>query len=268
MIARSYLYVPADNAEKLDKAVNRGSDALIIDFEDSVSIENKDIARQNFAEWLEKYSGDLQIWVRLNSDFLDKDLEFVISEKVYGVIVPKASVENTSYVAGKIPANMKISALIETADSILNALNIAKVNKVAFLQIGQLDLRAELGLTADLKSNTLQYALSHLVLASAAAGIEQPIAPMFRDFNDAQGLRSSCEQFKADGFFGSSCIHPKQIEVINDVFSTSESELREAREVIDSLEPGKSVGIDRNGRMIDEASLKIAQRILRRSGQV
>ena len=72
-------------------------------------------------------------------------------------------------------------------------------------------------------------------------------------------------QFKADGFFGSSCIHPKQIDVINEVFSTPSSELEEARQVVSALEGGKSVGVDRSGRMIDQASLKIAQRILRRS---
>lgn len=265
MIARSYLYVPADNAEMLAKSGSRGSDALIVDFEDSVSATNKGNARSIFAEWIQTYAGNSQVWVRINSNTIEEDLKYLGSEKVYGIVVPKATVENTKFVSNIVSPDLKISALIESAESILDALNIAKVNKVEFLQIGQLDLRAELGLSADSKSNTLQYALSHLVLASAAAGIEQPIAPMFRDFNDLDGLRSSCSQFKADGFFGSSCIHPKQIDVINEVFSTTSSELQEARDVVAALEIGKSVGIDSNGRMIDEASLKIAQRVLRRS---
>ena len=265
MIARSYLYVPADNAEMLAKSATRGSDALIVDFEDSVSVENKGYARSIFAEWIQTYSGNSQVWVRINSNSIEEDLKYLGSNKVYGIVVPKATVENTKFVSNNTSSDLKISALIESAESILDALNIAKVGKVEFLQIGQLDLRAELGLSADSRSNTLQYALSHLVLASAAAGIEQPIAPMFRDFNDLDGLRSSCAQFKADGFFGSSCIHPKQIDVINEVFSTPSSELEDAREVVSALEGGKSVGVDRSGRMIDQASLKIAQRILRRS---
>lgn len=267
MIARSYLYVPADSPEKLAKAATLGADALIVDFEDSVPIENKDIARRLFVEWIETYNGKSQVWVRINSEAIDEDLAHLKSEKIHGIVVPKATVENVQYVSNTVTIEVRISALIESAASILNCLNIARVKKVDFLQIGQLDLRAELGLSADSRSSTLQYALNLLVLASAAAGIEQPIAPMYRDFKDLEGLSSSCIQFKEDGFFGSSCIHPKQIEVINNIFSTSESELQDARDVITALDGGKSVGVDRNGRMIDEASLKIAKRVLRRSNQ-
>lgn len=265
MIARSYLYVPADNAEMLAKSVTLGADAIIVDFEDSVSIENKNTARSIFSKWIDSYTGDIQIWVRINANEIDDDLKYVQSEKLYGVVVPKATVENTTHVSSKTSDHLEISALIESSASILDALNIAKVDKVNFLQIGQLDLRSELGLTADSQSNTLRFALSHLVLTSAAAGIEQPIAPMFRDFNDVDGLRANCSQYKGDGFFGSTCIHPKQIQVINEVFSTSQAELEEALDVIAALDPGKSVGVDRNGKMIDEASLKIARRIVRRS---
>lgn len=265
MIARSYLYVPADNAAMLAKAGTRGSDALILDFEDSVSRENKQQAREVFLAWIESFEGSEQLWVRINSDSIDEDLRYLVSSKIYGIVVPKATIANMSLVSSKTSNQMRLSALIESADSILNALEIARIEKVDYLQIGQLDLRAELGLTSDSDSHTLQYALSHLVLASAAAGIEQPIAPMFRDFNDEAGLRSSCLQLKADGFFGRTCIHPKQISIINESFSTSDSELEDALDVIDSLSSGSSVGVDSKGRMIDEASLKIAQRIVRRS---
>lgn len=265
MIARSYLYVPADNASMLSKAANRGADALIIDFEDSVSRENKQLARDTFIEWINGYEGAAQIWVRVNADSLHADLISIKSARVHGIVVPKATVANMDLVSKLVGTEIRLSALIESADSILNALEIAKVEKVDYLQIGQLDLRAELGLSADSESTTLQYALNHLVLASAAAGIEQPIAPMYRDFNDESGLRASSLQLKADGYFGRTCIHPKQIDVINEIFSTTDSELAEARDVIASLSSGTSVGVDSKGRMIDEASVRIAQRIVRRS---
>ena len=264
MIARSYLYVPANNSYMLEKALTRGADALIIDFEDAVAVADKASARINFGQWLEKVETTQQIWVRINADAILEDLAFANNSKITGVIVPKATVANLTQVAQIIDAHMQISALIETADSILNAKSIAMVAKVSFLQMGILDLRAELGLSMDGESATLQHALVQLVLASAAAEIQQPVAPIFRDFNDESGLRASCQRLKADGFFGRTAVHPKQIAVINDVFSTTPEELEHAQEVIDSLNSSNGAGIDAQGKMIDAASARIARKIIQR----
>jgi citrate lyase subunit beta/citryl-CoA lyase len=264
MIARSYLYVPANNMEMLTKATTRGADAVIIDLEDSVSVAEKDLARKNLALWLKDHATSTQIWVRINSDELDKDLGLIDPEKVHGVIVPKADVENTAYVSGKCNGNYAVSALIESADSVLLSRTIAAIPHVSFLQIGLLDLRAELLLRDDSESETLKYALSHIVLASAAAGINQPIAPIFRDFNDLDGLKRSCKEFEDLGFYGRTCIHPKQIEAINQSFSTSTEELEKAHEVIRLLKGSSGATVDFHGRMIDAASARNARQIIKR----
>ena len=268
MIARSYLYVPANNPAMLEKAVTRGADALIIDLEDAVAVNEKQQARQNLQSWLSPLQSKVQIWVRINADSVEHDLECIDFSKVTGVVVPKATEENLKFVSSLIADDILLSALIESADSVLKAKAIAQVNKVSFLQIGQLDLRAELGLSSDTDSLTLQYALSHLVLASAAANIYQPIAPIYRDFNDESGLRRSCQQLKADGFFGRTCIHPKQVMAINEEFETSDAELLEAQKVVALLDNSAGAATDSDGRMIDEASARIARRIIsRRSAQ-
>ena len=53
MSTRSHLYVPANDLERLKKSIERGADALIIDLEDGVSVNDKDLARENLANWLE-----------------------------------------------------------------------------------------------------------------------------------------------------------------------------------------------------------------------
>lgn len=262
MIARSYLYVPAINAEMLKKAPGRGADALIIDLEDSVALIDKDQARENLISWLDDLVTTTQIWVRINPDAIDEDLKSIHSKNVYGVVVPKATNSNMSYVSEKIGDRYKLSALIETAESVLDAHRIATVAGVSFLQIGVLDLTAELALAESGHLETIKYALSHLVLASAAAGINQPIAPMFRDFNDLQALRESCESYRDNGFFGRSCIHPKQIQVINSVFDTSPEAIAEAQAILDAVSAGQGTAVDSKGRMIDLASVKIARRII------
>ena len=262
MIARSYLYVPANNLEMLKKAINRGADALIVDLEDSVAAGEKKHATENLVSWLSELETSTQIWVRINAESIEEDLKYTSSEKIHGLVVPKANYENVNYVAGQVRGKYQLSALIESAESVLDAQRIARIPGVAFLQIGVLDLRAELGLSGEEELETLQYALSHLVLASAAAGINQPIAPMFRDFNDQDALKESCKRLRGNGFFGRSCIHPKQIETINSEFNTSVEALTEARFVLSAIANSQGVALDSKGRMIDKASERIAKRII------
>lgn len=265
MIARSYLYVPATNLEMLSKATSRGADAIIVDLEDSVSARDKSQARGNLRIWLEGLSTETQIWVRLNDDSIDLDLAALDSQKVFGLVIPKATVANLTYISERVAGRYQLSALIESAGSLLNALKIASVAGVSFLQIGQLDLRVELGLSDDDDLDTLKYALAHIVLASAAAGINQPIAPIYRDFNDEQGLSNSCQELKRNGFFGRTCIHPKQVATVNSEFTTSAQEFSEAKDILKALSTGQGVGTDPQGRMIDLASARLAQRIIDRT---
>jgi len=265
MIARSYLYVPANNLEMLTKAPSRGADALIVDLEDSVALKDKVQARENLVSWLDDLVTTTQIWIRINADQIDLDLKAIQSDKVHGIVVPKATNSNMSYVSEKVGDRYQLSALIETAEAVLDSYRIAQVASVSFLQIGVLDLTAELGLSDGDYGDTIKYALSHLVLASAAAGINQPIAPMYRDFNDVEGLRDSCRHLRANGFFGRSCIHPKQVETINAEFSSSAEDIAEAKAILNAIENSQGVALDSKGRMIDMASAKQALRVINSS---
>lgn len=262
MIARSYLYIPGNNAAMLEKAHTRGADALIIDFEDAIATSEKEKARLLFAEWITAASEHPQIWVRINPETIEADLAVADHARVTGIVVPKATVENMNHVSKSLKHVSQLSALIESAASILDAREIAQIPRVDFLQIGQLDLRAELSLGEEKDSTTLNFALSMLVLASAAAGINQPVAPMYPDFKDETGLRATCKSFKSDGFFGRTCIHPSQIAIVNEEFSTTEEELAHAHAVLNAIAKSTGATVDENGKMIDAASVKIAQAIV------
>ena len=63
MAARSYLFVPGDRPDRFEKAWNAGADAVIIDLEDAVSVEDKLAARETTAVWL---SPERPVYVRVN----------------------------------------------------------------------------------------------------------------------------------------------------------------------------------------------------------
>jgi citrate lyase subunit beta/citryl-CoA lyase len=275
MFARSYLYVPADNAERLAKSVNRGADALIVDLEDGVSKTNKDLARTNLTQFLSQVDPSTQIWVRVNSEpeELAKDLEAGVHKNCHGIVLTKVSssadIENLASLLSKLELqrglenSIEISALVETAAGILNARDIACVSRVTRLQIGEADLSAELGISGAGAENTKQFARNMILFASAAAGINPPLAAISADFKDLAEFKRTTQQFKEWGYLGRSCIHPDQISIVNEVFTPSKVELENAQDLLERLSAaGGGVALDANGRMIDEAFARAARRTI------
>ena len=275
MNVRSYLYVPANDLERLIKALGRGADALVVDLEDGVSPADKDVARSNLGLWLETLDTDIEIWVRVNSEegLLEKDLDVAASSKLTGIVLAKCesheeilnldkkltALESTRGIGKKI----EVFPLIESATGVFNLLEIAKSPRVSRLQIGDFDLRADLGISVDAGDTTLQYARRIAGFASAAAGIKPPVAAVSINFRDLDAYRFNTQHFKRWGYFGRACIHPGQVEIANEVFKPTADELSKAQEILDRLvAAGGGVALDAQGRMIDEAIAKIARRML------
>ena len=272
---RSYLYVPADNKERLAKSIARGSDALIIDLEDGVSPAQKSQARQNLNQFFETFDSPVEIWVRINSnpEELTKDLEVAVNVNCHGIVLAKvdsvSNIHNLQSLLSEFESQrglerpLEISALIESANGIFNAKEIASATRVSKLQIGEADLTAELGISGSASESSKQFARNMVVFASTAAGINPPVAAVSPDFKNLDDFRISTLQFKEMGYFGRSCIHPDQVAIVNEVFTPSASELENARDILDRLNAsGGGVALDANGRMIDEAFARSARRIL------
>ncbi len=275
MIARSHLYVPADDGDRLAKALTRGADALIVDLEDGVAPDSKIAARATLASWLDEVSADAQIWVRINAGTLrDDDVRAAVHPRVAGLVQAKSeSVEDLQVLNQLVsvleverniePGHVQISPLIESALGILRAVDIAQAPRVSRLQVGEVDLRADIGVTLGADERELLYARSHVILACAAAGIEPPIAPVSTNFRDLDAFKDSTLAFKRMGYFGRTCIHPAQIEVVNDVFTPSAQEIEEAEDLVHRFEAAKGgVCLDSRGRMVDLAVIRSAQRTL------
>lgn len=279
MISRSHLYVPANDLGRLEKALDRGADALIVDLEDGVSLADKDLARKNLALFLSSLNSTVEIWVRVNSDelALRSDLEAAVHTNTHGIVLAKANslneVKNLDLLISALEKSLgltkkiEVSALIESAEGVFNAREIASGPRISRLQIGEFDLTADLGISGDNGETTIQFARSMAVFASAAAGIHPPLAAVSVNFKELEPFRESTQAFKEWGYFGRACIHPNQIEIVNQVFTPNSEDLAEAKDVLDRLEKaGGGVALDSKNRMIDEATAKIARRTLATGG--
>lgn len=283
MTARSYLYVPGDQSSKLERALDRGADALVLDLEDGVAVSAKDTARETVAAFLATGPTGPELWVRVNADRLDDDLPAVATATVAGVLIPKAEpallaradalLTAAEQDVGLAPGSLRVIPLIETARGLLAVAELARGPRVLRLGIGEADLAAELGIRPGPDRAELAPHRAALVVASAAAGLAAPIAPVETDLSMSDTeLAERTRALLREGFRARTAIHPRQVPVINTVFTPSEDEIAEARDIVARLEEaernGSGVAVDRRGRMIDEAVARSAREVLARAGAV
>jgi citrate lyase subunit beta/citryl-CoA lyase len=274
--ARSYLYVPGDRRDRLDRATDRGADALVVDLEDSVPAAAKPAARAITAEWLSRQARrQCQIWVRVNVDRLDEDVAAVAAAGVDGIVLPKADPSTagaldralTDLEGAHPPATpLGVIGLIETARGLLSAAELAATPRVCRLGLGEADLSADLRIRPTPGREELTGLRLQIVVASAAAGIGAPIAPTSTDFRDRAALRESTRALQGLGFRARTAIHPAQVPVINEVFTPSAEEVDRARRVVAGFEAaerdGSGVFVDEDGRMVDLAVVRSAREVL------
>jgi citrate lyase subunit beta/citryl-CoA lyase len=271
--ARSYLYVPGDARQRLLRSTSRGADAVIADLEDSVAPMQRRAALEAVAAWLTSGEPDTERWVRITSvaDAADQ-LTRLTSGRLDGIVIPKvASVVDVARVvevldepADRADRPVRVMPLIETAKALQAVDEIAAHPRVTALQLGELDLAADLGVVVGPDEHELLYPRSRVVVAAAAAGIEPPVGAVSPDFDDLDVLRATTQRLQRLGFVGRAVIHPRQIPVVHEVFTPTPGEVEEARRVMAAYEAatanGSGVLVGPDGRMVDEAVVRMSRR--------
>lgn len=264
MTPRSYLYVPADQPDKLAGAAGRGADALIVDLEDAVALSGKEAARAAAASYLDTGTA----WVRINADTAVEDLAAVASRPgLAGVVVPKAEAP-LLYAVDQLLASrpgLPVLAILETARGLRTLDAVATAPRVTRLALGEADLAGELHLRPGPNREELWPIRSDVVVASAAAGLLPPVGPVHTAIRDREGLHTTTELMLRQGFRARTAITPAQLPTINAVFTPTEEEIRTARETVALLSPGTGVAVTADGRMVDRAVLRSAREILARA---
>jgi citrate lyase subunit beta/citryl-CoA lyase len=262
-LPRTYLYVPGDKPEMLAKSLDRGADAVIADLEDAVPAPAKAEAREVVASFVtENRDRDVEIWVRINGipDLLEEDLAAIADlPGLAGVVVAKA---DSPELLAMVPPHLNIQPLIESARAVLALGEIASVPGVQRLQIGEADLSADLGASFGHADEVMGPVRMQVVVASAAAGLMAPVAPVTTNFRDLEAFERSTLQLRRQGYGARAVIHPAQVEVANRVFTPSDKEVAAARRLLETAAAGDTgVFLDENGRMVDEAVLRSARRL-------
>ena len=191
-LPRSYLFVPADRPERIDKALASGADAVIVDLADAVAPGDKGAARQALVAWLERADGESPaadrpqsrsaparqpaLLVRANATsttWFEDDLRACAHPAVQGLVLPKAErADELARLAAALPGRALLP-LVETGAGMDGARALAGVPGVQRLIFGSLDFQADLDIEDD--GDALLLFRSHLVWMSRLAGIAAPV---------------------------------------------------------------------------------------------
>jgi citrate lyase subunit beta/citryl-CoA lyase len=277
MIPRSWLYVPADDAGRLAKAATRGADALIVDLEDGVAPSAKEAARDNLGAFLDDVPSQPAVWVRVTSDpdGLELDLAASLHPNVAGIVLAKA--QDPAQVAdvvarlGQLPGEQRgVMPLIETGRAVFSVADIAGVPGVTQLQVGEADLRADLGITFGPDESELLLVRQRVVIVSSALDLLPPVAPVSVEFRDLDAFRAGTQRLARMGYVGRACIHPAQVDIAHEVFTPTDEDIAAARALVTAAEAaaaeGRGAFTDESGRMVDEAIVRQARRTLQLIG--
>ena len=272
---RSVLYMPSSNERALEKAKTLPVDALILDLEDAVAPDAKEVARENACAAAR--SGDYgrrELTIRVNgigSQWHDADLAAAAAAGPDAIVVPKvgSADEVRSLVAAMeaagAPARTRLWAMVETPVAVLHAEEIATASdRLACLVLGTNDLYKELGATFVPGRAAVQTSLQLVLLAARSAGVAV-VDGVYNDVKDAEGFLAEARQGREMGFDGKTLIHPGQVEPCNVVFAPREAQVEDARAVIAAFEAAQAEGrgvATLNGRLIENLHVDTAQKVL------
>ena len=250
MLARSYLFAPGDNEKLLRKALIVGADAVVFDLEDAVAPANKPAARKLIQQVLTELPEEAPlIYVRINalsSPHWQDDLVCALSAGVTGLRIGKAEsfaelqTLDEALCELNAPTTLHFVPTIESALGVMNAAEMARYPRVAALCFGVADFLKDIQAENDADETATLFARSQLVIASRAARLHPPIASVYTQLKDEQGLRASTIAQRRLGFFGRSCIHPTQLAVIHETFTPSPQQLEEARAIVAAVADGQA----------------------------
>ncbi len=268
-VRRSFIFTPGLNPEMFPKALGSGADMVCIELEDGIAIKDKDEARKNTINALKtlEVKNDVELVVRVNCQRTKPgllDLEAFISSKlkVKALMLPKVKTPDEITFIDDLLTDCNLDTdlhvIMETNEALENIYDIAHSSKrIVALYFGGVDMAAELRVPNSYEN--LIYARSKLVHAGASVGVDVIDVP-YLDLEDMDGMKKEAELVRNLGFTGKGSIHPKQINILNKVFTPSDEEINKAKKIIDQFNASNTGLVVIDGKLIEKPVLREMQR--------
>jgi len=278
---RTWLFAPGNHARKVEKVFTVGADAVVLDLEDAVALEQKVATRATVVDALKtRPERASRGYIRVNSsdtDFCYGDLQEVIGPWLDGIMLPKvesaSQLQMIDWLIGQIErergmavGRLDILPIIETGRGVAAIDEIAQAGtRIKRVSFGAGDFTNDMGMVWTPEEGELSHARSVIALASRIAGLDAPIDTVFIDLADSAHLEQSARTALALGFRGKLCIHPAQIAPVNAVFTPSAEEVARAQKHVEAFAAAEAEGsasIQVDGYFVDYPIYEKALRTL------
>lgn len=303
---RCQLFGPGSRPALFEKMAASAADVINIDLEDSVSPADKAEARANTIRAINEIDwGRKTLSVRINgldTPFWYRDVVDLLEqggERLDTIMIPKAGCAADIYAVDALVTAIEaatgrkkrlgLDAIIETAAGLSHVQEVAASSpRLQSLSLGAADYAASMGMrTTGIGGTQSDYYMladgaapravsypdpwHHPMVAMVAACRTHGLLPVdgpFGDFSDDDGFRAQALRSATLGCVGKWAIHPKQVALANAVFTPSEVQLTEAREILAAMAEAERSGQGAavyKGRLVDIASIRQAQVIVRQA---
>ena len=277
---RSMLYVPATSEKFIEKAHERGADAIKIDLEDAVALAEKARARtlvRSAAKTVARGGADVLVRINRPLRMAVDDLEASVWPEVHGLVLPKVeSADHIGFLAEIITelederdmqrGHIKLMALIETPRGYSNVRDIAHSSeRLSAIALGQEDFSAEMGMVEPEGMSLLSYYQTVQVAAREAGILPIGYPGSIAEFTDLELFKSNALIARKLGFDGGACIHPKQVPILNEAFTPTDDEIDRSERMVAAYDAAMAAGdgaVAFEGKMIDVPVVARAERIL------
>ena len=268
-VRRSFIFTPGLKPEMFPKAIASGADMVCIELEDGIAIKDKNEARKNTIEALKnlEVKSGVELVVRVNcqrTKYGLLDLEAFISSKlpVKALMLPKVKTpDEVTFIDDLLTdsgLDTDLHVIMETNEALESIYEIAHASKrIVALYFGGVDMAAELRVPNEYKN--LIYARSKLVHAGASVGVDVIDVP-YLDLDDMDGMKKESELVRDLGFTGKGSIHPKQINILNEIFTPSKEEIMKAKKIVDQFNESNTGLVVIDGKLIEKPVLREMQR--------
>jgi citrate lyase subunit beta/citryl-CoA lyase len=280
-LRRTMMFMNAQKPGLIKDAYIYGADTIMLDLEDAVAENQKDAARFSLYHALTTIDyGNTEVLVRINgldTPHWEEDIRVAVAGGADGIRISKCesaadvkAVEEHILAAerefGVEEGRTLIMAALESAKGVVNAYEICCASDRMFgIALAGGDFRKDMHVKVTDTGIDIMVARGMILLAARAAGV-QCFDTNFADFKNMEGFEREVHQNRQMGFDGKSIINPRQIRLVNELFSPSDEDIAYAERLIRSYaeQYARGVGVYTvDGKMVDIAFIKEARNTLK-----
>lgn len=268
---RSFLFVPGTGPALFPKALRARPDIVCVDLEDAIAPQDKararDVALGLFADL--PTLAESELLVRINSLRTREglaDLQAILASETPppGLMLPKVKSPDEIRLLDDLltgeGSDIRLQVIIETNEGLEACHEIARSSaRIDALLFGGVDMGAELRVEPTWEA--LLYARARLVHAAAGAQIDLIDVP-FMDLSDQAGLEREAKLCVELGMTGKGAIHPKQLPVIERIFTPDAEAIARARRITQAFEEAGTGLVVVDGKLVEKPVLRSMFRIL------